>query len=439
MNTTTNDIIEFVQENDVKFIRLSFCDLLGFHKNIAIMADELPWAFEHGVSFDAHAIKGFRDVRQSDLFLFPDPATLMVLPWRPGPGRVARFYCDIRNPDGSTFTCDSRTILKRVVERCQKLGYVCNVGPECEFYLFKTNENGEPTNVTLDKGGYLDIAPLDKGENIRREICLMLEEIGMRPETSHHEHGPGQNEIDFKPSDALSAADNLQTFKSIVRAVAARNGLFASFMPKPLPDAAGSGLHINLSLAQNGINMFNNESGELSHAAQSFIAGILTRIPDMTLFLNPLTNSYKRFGECEAPKYVSWSHQNRSQLIRIPAAVGEKVRMELRSADPSLNPYLAFALIIAAGLDGIESHSALPSAVDADLYTADESITKALVSLPEGLDEAIMLAENSHFVRNVLGEELLTKYITLKKAEAAGFATAADQATFDREQYFNVM
>jgi len=439
MNTTANDVIEFVQENDVKFIRLSFCDLSGFHKNIAIMADELPAAFKFGVSFDAHAIKGFRDVMKSDLLLFPDPDTLTVLPWRPGPGRVARFYCDVRNPDGSAFACDGRAILKRVVEQCQDLGYVCNVGPECEFYLFKTNENGDPTDITLDKGGYLDISPLDKGENIRREICLALEEMGIRPETSHHEQGPGQNEIDFKPSDALAAADNLQTFKSLVRAIAVRNGLFASFMPKPLLGSPGSGLHVNLSLAQNGENIFNDENGELSKVAESFIAGILVHSPEMTLFLNPLANSYKRLGEFEAPKYASWSHQNRSQLIRIPAAVGEKVRMELRSPDPSLNPYLAFALIIAAGLDGIERHLALPDAVDVDLYTADEGVTKALVPLPDGLDKAITLAENSSFVRGVVGEELLSKYIALKKSEAAAFAAAENKAKFDREKYFEVM
>ena len=439
MNDTANEVVEFVRENDVKFIRLSFCDLSGFHKNIAIMADELPSAFEYGVSFDAHAIKGFRDVMKSDLLLFPDPATLMVLPWRPGPGRVVRFYCDVRNPDGSTFACDGRALLKRVVERCRTLGYVCNVGPECEFYLFKTNENGDPTDVTLDKGGYLDISPLDKGENIRREICLALEEMGIKPETSHHEQGPGQNEIDFKPSDALTAADNLQTFKSIVRAIAARNGLFASFMPKPLPGAAGSGLHVNLSLAQKGVNIFNTESGELSKIAESFIAGILVHTPEMTLFLNPLANSYKRLGEFEAPKYASWSHQNRSQLIRIPAAAGEKVRMELRSPDPSLNPYLTFALIIAAGLDGIEGHLALPPAVDVDLYTAGENVTKTLVPLPNCLDKAILLAESSDFVKGVIGEELLMGFITLKKAEAAAFAAAEDKAKFDREQYFGIM
>ncbi|MCL2006112.1 MAG: glutamine synthetase family protein [Planctomycetaceae bacterium] len=439
MNTTTDEVLEFVQENDVQFIRLSFCDLLGFHKNIAIVADELPAAFANGISFDAHAIKGFRDVMQSDLLLFPDPDTMMLLPWRPGPGRVVRFYCDIRNPDKTTFPCDGRALLKQVVERCQKLGYICNVGTKCEFYLFKTNENGEPTNVTLDKGGYLDISPLDKGENIRREICLTLKEMGIKPESSHHEQGPGQNEIDFKPSNILAAADNLQTFKSVVKAVAARNGLFASFMPKPLPGAAGSGLHVNLSLAQNGINVFRNQNGGLSKIAENFIAGILARTPEMTLFLNPLANSYRRFGEFEAPKYISWSHQNRSQLIRIPAAVGEKVRLELRSPDSSLHPYLAFGLILAAGLDGIESQRALPDAVDVDLYTADENITKTLIPLPDALDKAIVLAENSSFVREVVGEELLMKYITLKKAEAAAFAAAEDKAQFDREQYFGVV
>ena len=438
MNSTAKEVTEFVKENDIKFVRLSFCDLLGSHKNIAIVTDELSSAFEHGVSFDAHAIKGFRDIRQSDLLLFPDPATLTLLPWRPGPGRVARFYCDIVHPDGSEFLLDSRALLKRVVERCEKLGYVCNIGAECEFYLFKTSENGEPTNITLDNGGYLDISPLDKGEDIRREICLTLEEMGIKPETSHHEQGPGQNVIDFKSSDALTCADNLQTFKSVVKAIAARNGLFASFMPKPLPNAAGSGLHVNVSLARNGVNIFKNVNEGHSDIAESFIAGVLAQTPEMTLFLNPLANSYERFGGFEAPKYVSWSHQNRSQLIRIPAAVGEKVRMELRSPDPSLNPYLAFAFIITSGLDGIESGMPLPPAINADLYTADESITKTLVPLPDSLEKAIVLTENSGFIKKTGGEELLVKYIALKKAEATAFAAAEDKARFYRERYFNV-
>ena len=411
MNYTAHEVLEFVKENDVKFIRLNFCDLFGTQKNISLMASELESAFEDGVSFDAHVIRGFRDVTHSDLLLFPDPATMAVLPWRPGPGRVVRFFSDIKNPDGSAFPNDSRFLLKRIVERTKKIGYHCKIGTECEFYLFKTDENGEPTNITLDKGGYLDIAPLDKGQDIRREICLTLEEMGLRPETSLHKQGPGQNEIDFKFGDALECADNLQTFKSVVMAIAARNGLFADFMPKPIPNAHGNGLHINLSLTQNGSNIFKNASEGHSKVAESFIAGILAKTPEITLFLNPLANSYQRLGKFEAPKYVSWSHQNSSQLIRIPAAIGEKVRMELRSPDPSLNPYLAFALLISAGLDGIENQIPLPPAVDADLYTADESITKSLTQLPNTLAQAVALAKSSDFVKGVLSEELLERYL----------------------------
>ena len=439
MNTTANEVLAFIAENDVKFIRLAFCDPLGTQKNIAIMPDELAEAFEYGVSFDASAIKAFRGVTKSDLLLFPDPATLTVLPWRPGPGRVVRFYCDIKNPDGSAFAHDSRYLLEKVIGQYETLGYVCKIGAECEFYLFKTDEDGEPTQVTLDKGGYLDISPVDKGENIRREICLCLEEMGIRVESSHHEQGPGQNEIDFKFGDALSTADHLLTFKSVVKAVAARNGLFASFMPKPLLNAAGSGLHINLSLAQNGLNLFKSSQEGHTDITESFIAGILEKTPEITLFLNPLCNSYERFGRYEAPKYVSWSHQNRSQLVRIPAAIGDRMRMELRSPDPSLNPYLAFALIMAAGLAGIQSNLALPEAVDVDLYAAEEGVTKSLALLPGSLEEAISLAENSSLVKAVVGEELLGKIIALKKEEVAAFSAAGDKAAFYRERYFDMV
>ena len=438
-DTTAGEVLEFVRENEIKFIRLGFCDLFGAQKNISIMADELPAAFERGISFDAHAILGFRDVTRSDLLLFPDPATLTLLPWRPGPGRVARFYCDIKNPDGTAFSHDGRVLLKQAVRRCEAMGYVCKVGAECEFYLFKTDEDGEPTGIPLDRGGYLDVAPLDRGEDIRREICLTLEEMGIRPETSHHEQGPGQNEIDFRFSDALACADNLQTFKNVVKAIAARSGLYASFMPKPIIGAVGSGLHVNLSLAQNGLNIFKDVGQGRGSVSESFIAGILAKTPEMTLFLNPIANSYERFGKFEAPKYVSWSPQNRSQLIRIPAAIGENVRMELRSPDPSLNPYLAFALIIAAGLDGIESNLALPPSVDADLFAADESVTKGLVPLPDSLEKAIALAESSQFVKRVVGEELLSIYLSVKRPEAISFSAVKDKAAFHRERYFGVI
>ena len=442
MNNTVNDVLAFVKENDVKFVRLGFCDPLGFQKNISITPDDLPGAFEYGVSFDAAAIQGFKDDIKSDLLLFPDPSTLTVLPWRPGPGRVIRFYCDIKTPEGMIYSHDSRNILKRVVERSRTMGYICQIGSECEFYLFKTDENGEPTDQTLDKGGYLDISPIDKGENIRREICLCLMEMGIKPETSHHEQGPGQNEISFKFSDAVSSADNLLTFKSVVKAIAARNGLFASFMPKPIQNASGSGLHVNISLARNGMNIFKKESDEHSKAAESFIAGILEQTPGMTLFLNPLANSYDRFGKCEAPKYVSWSHQNRSQLIRIPAAANDKFRMELRSPDPSMNPYLGFALIISAGLDGIERGLPLPPGVDINLFKAPDDFTRNLRQLPEDINSAIAQTEKSTFVRSVVGEEYFNSYIELKKLEASKYNRAVNNNSreeYYREKYFTMI
>lgn len=440
MRNSASEVIEFVKENDVKFVRLGFCDLLGFQKNISIMAEELPSAFDSGVSFDAHAVRGFRDVKKSDLLLFPDPTTLTVLPWRPGPGRVARFYCDIKKPDGSVFELDSRTILKNVSEKFAKKGFICKIGAECEFYLFKTDENGDPTCVPLDRGGYLDISPLDRGEDIRREICLTLEEMGIKPESSHHEQGPGQNEIDFKFSDALTCADNLMTFKSVVKSISSRNGLYASFMPKPISNAPGNGLHVNLSVSQNGLNIFKNlNDSEYSQTVKSFIAGILEKTAEMTLFLNPLANSYERFGAFEAPKYVSWSHQNRSQLVRIPAAIGERVRMELRSPDPSASPYLAFALILAAGLEGIEKSMTLPPNLDMDLFTAPEEVTAELEQLPKSLSDAIDLTRGSVFVRNVVGEELLSKFLTIKESEADAFAATWDKKEYNMERYFKIV
>ncbi len=440
LNSTANEVLEFIGQNDVKFIRLGFCDPLGLQKNISIMCEELADAFENGVSFDAHAIKGFRDVTQSDLLLFPDPATLTVLPWRPGPGRVARFYCDIKTPDGAFFAHDGRYILKQVLEKWQKTGLGCKVGTECEFYLFKTDENGEPTETTLDRGGYLDISPLDKGEDIRREICLTLEEMGIKPETSHHEQGPGQNEIDFKFGDPLEIADHLMTFKSVVKSVAARNGLFASFMPKPIQDAPGSGLHVNLSLDRNGLNIFKAaSSAEAQIMVEYFLAGVLKFAPEITLFLNPLANSYERLGKFEAPRFVSWSHQNRSQLVRIPAAIKEKTRLELRSPDPSINPYLAFALILTAGLEGMEQKLALPQMVDADLFTAEDHITKDLPLLPESLQKAIDLAAESQLVKNVVGEAFLRKYLDLKQQEADAYAQTGNKGLFNKQRYWGVI
>ena len=411
MKITVSEVMTFVKENDVKFIRLAFCDMFGNLKNVSIMPEELPRAFEAGISFDASAVKGFLNAEESDLFLVPDPSTLSILPWRPSHGRVIRLFCDICRPGGRPFEGDMRQFLRTVAEQAQKLGYRPSIGSECEFYLFQTDENGDPTKRPHDHAGYCDVAPLDKGENVRREICLTLEEMGLQPESSHHEQGPGQNEIAFRYSDAVTAADNLVTFKNVVKSVASRNGLYASFLPKPLPEVSGSGLHVNLSLFREGKNIFRSGSEEHCPEAESFLMGILLKVPEMTAFLNPLTNSYRRFGVCEAPRYLTWSHQNRSQLIRIPAASGEYSRMELRSPDPACNPYLAFVLLIRAGMEGVAHNMQLPPAADLNLYTAPASVTAAFGCLPESLEQAREIAAQSAFITDVLPEAVRKAYL----------------------------
>ena len=436
---TISEVLQFVKENDVRFIKLTFCDLLGRQKNISITPDRLPIAFNEGISFDASSIRGFSDITQSDLFLFPDPTTLAVLPWRPQQGRVARFYCNVKYADGTPFECDSRTILQNASDRLAKAGYVCRIGSECEFYLFKTDLNGEPTDIPFDNGGYLDVPPLDKGENVRREICFTLEDMGLKLEASHHEQGPGQNEIDFKFSDVVESADNLLTFKTAVKAIAARNGLFASFMPKPVDEKSGNGMHINISLSKNGNNVFTEDNSGHNKISDSFIAGVLKKTREITLFLNPIANSYERLGKFEAPKYVSWSKNNRSQLIRIPAATGERVRMELRSPDPAANPYLAFALIMSAGLYGIENNLELPNAVDKNIYSLSNEEKSKLDKLPCNMNEAIELVESSEFAKSVIGNEAFTKYIAYKKQEAEKFENTKDKKEFYKENYFYVI
>ena len=435
MNETILGALQFVEENDVKFIRLAFCDIFGRQKNISIMPKELPRAFESGISFDASAIRGFMNVEESDLFLVPEAGTISILPWRPSHGRVMRFFSNIKHPDGTPFEGDGRYILKKAVQQCANMGYVCKIGTECEFYLFETDEKGNPTDQPHDHGTYCDIAPLDKGENVRREICLTLEEMGLLPESSHHEQGPGQNEIDFQYSDAMTAADNLITFRSAVKVVAARNGLYASFMPKPIPGKSGSGMHTNISLSKNGENIFRAENGEYSPEAKSFIAGIMEIIPEITLFLNPTTNSYARFGEFEAPKYITWSHQNRSQLVRIPAATGEFSRMELRSPDLSCNPYLAFSLLIHAGLEGIKEHKTLSAPSNYNLYEHDVFM-EGLTPLPKNLGEAIVCAEKSRFLRTVFTEDFIQKFLEVKRQEWRAYIDSPDKFAFERDTYF---
>lgn len=384
---TESEVLEFVKEEDVKFVRLAFFDVKGKQKNISIMADQLHRAFELGISFDASAIEGFESPDKSDLFLHPDPTTLSVLPWRPNTGKVCRMFCNIKYPDGTPYEKDCRTLLKNAIKYAkEKYNLSLSFGPEVEFYLFKLNEAGESTKIPFDNAGYMDIAPEDKGENIRRDICFTLESMGIIPEASHHEEGPGQNEIDFKYSDALTAADNTATFKWIVRTRAASNGLYADFSPKPLEGQAGSGFHINVSLS---------DESKMPNA----IAGILKHAEELTYFLNTTEESYNRLGECKAPKYICWGNQNRSTMIRVPATKKIK-RLEIRSADPECNPYIAFALIIYAALDGIENNLVPPAPVEENLF-ANTSKNDIKV-LPDTLDLAKKIADESEFVKKVL-------------------------------------
>ena len=391
---TEEDVISYVEQEDVKFIRLAFCDVVGKQKNIAIMPQELRRAFSQGISFDASAVTGFGGVEESDLFLFPIPSTLTDLPWRPSRGKVVRMFCHICYPDGRPFPMDCRLLLENAVREAKQVGLTVQIGAEFEFYLFKTDADGNPTSQPFDHATYMDVAPEDKGENVRREIVLTLESMGISPESSHHEEGPGQNEIDFRYSDAMTAADNALIFTSVVRAVAVSNGLYADFSPKPIPEAAGNGLHINISVR--------HDNGE--HVSQHFMAGILAHVREMTAYLNPTDASYRRLGERKAPRFVTWSPGNRSQLIRIPAAQGEYKRMELRSPDPMVNPHLAYALVIYAGLDGVKRKLLPPEPLNVNLYTADRSVTAGLETLPGSLKEAKDIASESEFIRSVLPE-----------------------------------
>ena len=397
---TEQEVLDFVEENDVKFIRLAFVDLFGTLKNISIMPTQLHRALSGSVSFDASAVKGFCDISHSELFLRPDPKTITLLPWRPQTGRVARMMCDCLLPDGTLFTGYSRSILRQQVEKAKSLGLTFQIGTEYEFYLFQSDDAGDVTLHPQDCAGYMDVSPLDKGENIRREICLMLEQMGIQPESSHHESGPGQNEIDFRYSAPLTAADNAVTFHAVVRTAAAQNGLCASFSPKPLADRDGNGMHINVSV----------KCDEVAQPLPGIIAGILAHIRDMTLFMNPCEESYRRLGHNKAPLYVTWSAENRSQLIRIPAAVGEYRRAELRSADPMANPYIAYALLIYAGMHGVEHDLQLCPASDFNVYTAPAEVLNGLKKLPGSLYEAAALAEASAFIRKHLPEAVISAY-----------------------------
>lgn len=399
MKYSKEEVIQYVRETEVAFIHLSFCDVFGRQKNISIVPAELPRAFAYGIAFDASAIAGFGDEARSDLLLRPDPETLMLLPWRPEHGQVVRMFCSVVRPDGLPFDSDTRALLRAAATQAEEQGYSFLFGAEQEFYLFRRDEDGEPTSIPHDRAGYMDTAPDDKGENIRREICLTLAQMGIFPECSHHEEGPGQNEIDFRYSDPLTAADNVMTFQSIVKFIAERNGLCADFSPKPLADRPGSGFHINMSV----------KAADGRDCLPHMVAGVLDKVEEMTLFLNPAEDSYARLGGHKAPQYISWSPENRSQLVRIPAAAGEYRRAELRSPDPAANPYLAFALMIRAGLWGIEQKLELPPAAGLNFYQADGETLARFRPLPRNRAEAVSAADSA-FIRAHLPEAVIAAY-----------------------------
>lgn len=436
MKYTEKEVLQFVEENDVKFVKLMFCDIFGSLKTISVIAGELPKIFREGLIFDASKLGGFLNVTASDLRLFPDPDTLALLPWRPQHGRVVRFFCHLKYPDGTAFEGDGRFFLKTAIAYAKGKGYNFQIGTSCEFYCFEKDDTDMPTKRPHDYAGYCDAAPVDRGENLRRDICLTLEQMDIFPESSRHETGPGQNEIDFQYSNALKAADNLVTFKNVVKSVADRNGLYATFMPKPIVDNCGSGLHIMLMCMKGTENVFRPQLGGLSKEAERMIAGILKNVGDMTLFLNTTTNSYKRFGSLLAPKYISWSHENYAQLLRAPLADTDENGIILRSADNTCNPYFAMGLLIYACIDGVINKEELPKPFNFNIGSADESELAKLETLPQSLKEAVERAEKSEFLADSLPEHMLERFIAIEKELIIEYERAADKEQFETARYF---
>ena len=419
---TKEDILRMVKEDDVEFIRLQFTDIFGDLKNVAITASQIEKALDNKIMFDGSSIEGFARIEESDMYLYPDYDTYETFPWRPQQGKVARLICDVYTPDNKPFVGDPRYVLKRALKEAADMGYEMNVGPECEFFLFQTDENGLPTTNSYERAGYFDLGPLDFGENARRDMVLTLEQMGFEIEASHHECAPAQHEIDFKYGKALPTADNIETFKLVVKTIAKRHGLCATFMPKPKFGVCGSGMHMNMSLTKDGKNVFADESDPLglSETAYYFIAGIMEHMKEMTAITNPLVNSYKRLVPgYEAPIYIAWSTKNRSPLIRIPSARGAGTRVELRCPDPTANPYLAMAVCLRAGLDGIKRKLQVPPSVDTNIFelTREEKKSRHIHSLPANLREAVLAMQESDFMREALGDHVFDRYTTAKMNE----------------------
>ncbi|NLX83952.1 MAG: type I glutamate--ammonia ligase [Clostridiales bacterium] len=433
---TREEIKRIIEEEQIRFIRLQFTDIFGQLKNIAINASQIDRALKNQVMVDGSSIEGFLRLEESDMMLHPDLSTFARLPWHGRAEHEARMICDVFTPDGQPFGGDPRYILKQVIKEADQMGYTFNVGPECEFFLFHTDEDGHPTTSTNDEAGYFDLGPIDRGEIARRDICLALEDMGFEIEASHHESAPGQHEIDFKYASALQTADNIMTFKLAVKTIAQRHHLHATFMPKPLFGVAGSGMHTNMSLFKDGKNIFHDPQGdqELSREAYHFIAGLLQHVSGMTAVLNPLVNSYKRLvSGFEAPCYKSWSARNRSVLIRIPSARGRGTRLELRSPDPSCNPYLALALLLKAGLEGIKQGLTPPPEIAENIYIMPQSEREArgIEALPANLSEAIACMQKDALVKETLGAHIMGHYACGKLKEWEDYRQRVSQWEID--------
>ena len=439
-NYTREDILRMVEEEDVGFIRLQFTDIFGTMKNIAITTSQLEKALDNEIMFDGSSIEGFARVEESDMYLYPNLNTFEIFPWRPQQGKVARLICDVYKPDGTPYESDPRYILKKVMEDAKEMGYEFNVGPELEFFLFHTDDDGLPTTLSHESAGYFDLGPLDLGENARRDMVLTLEDMGFEIEASHHEVAPAQHEIDFRYDEALKTADNIMTFKLAVKTIAKRHGMFASFMPKPKYGINGSGMHVNMSLAKDGKNIFADPEGEmgLSKEAFWFIGGIMKHMKGMTVITNPLVNSYKRLVPgYEAPIYIAWSATNRSPLIRIPAARGVGTRVELRCPDPAANPYLVLAACLEAGLDGIRNQITPPDAVTENVFEMQlqQRAKLGIESLPGDLEQAVEELEKDDYIKNVLGGHITEKYLEAKRAEWADYRAQVTEWEIEKYLY----
>ena len=437
---TKQDIMRLVEEEGVEFIRLQFTDIFGVMKNVAITANRLEKALDNKCMFDGSSIEGFVRIDESDMYLYPDLNTFTIFPWRPKESKVARLICEVYRPNGTPFEGDPRYDLRRDLGEAADMGYRFDVGPECEFFLFHTDDDGRPTTDIHEKAGYFDISPLDLGEDVRRDMILNLEEMGFEIESSHHEVAHAQHEIDIKYTNALRAADNLVTFKLVAKSIAKKHNMFASFMPKPIYGQCGSGMHINMSMEKDGKNVFNdyNSKSGVSEEGYHFIAGLLEHAKAMTLISNPLVNSYKRLVPgLEAPMHICWSEGNRSPMIRIPSVRGENMRVELRTPDPSANPYLLLAVCLAAGLDGMKRKLKAPEPVDCNMYemSKKELLERGIDFIPSNLSKACHYFEDDAFIKQVLGEHVHSKYLAAKRDEWNRFREQVTQWELDEYLY----